>query len=523
LNLSSLRRGWLLLISEPNLIRVNRKDVKTPQSKSTGPSPLRIALHLILAALIYFASPQRSQAVLPAPDGGYAGGNTAEGDGALFSLTMGYNNTATGRQALYSDTTGSDNTAIGFQALDTNTIGTNNTAVGEIALARNATGSYNTASGTLALYSNTTGIYNTANGYAALWGNTGSYNTASGSYALSNNTGGSYNTGTGVEALQNNAGGRFNTADGYRALFRNTSDRNTATGAFALSSNISGPFNTADGYGALNRNTTGQQNTAAGYGALSFNNADNNSGFGTFALYFNSNGAGNSAFGWGALGLNSGNNNTALGYGAGANLTAGDNNIDIGNVGVAAESNTIRIGTAGSQTAAYVAGIFGAPVTDGAPVLVNTNGHLGTAVSSVRFKNDIKPMDKSSEAILSLKPVTFRYKTDTKGTPQFGLIAEEVAKVNPDLVVRDEDGKPYTVRYDQVNAMLLNEFLKEHRKVEAQQATIAELKSTVAQQQDRFGHQEAQIQALTSGLQKVSAQLEVRNRAPQTVAARNDR
>ena len=434
-----------------------------------------------------------ARAVNPPPDGGYPGNNTAEGTGALFHLTTGYWNTAIGATALFNDTTGDSNTACGIDALYSNVTGRRNTAVGSVALGNNSSGSGNTAMGESALAFNRTGDYNTAVGLEALFGQYGS-------------------------------SGSYNTANGFKALRANNSYRNTATGAFAMTTNTSGAFNTADGYGALNRNTTGEENAAIGYGALFFNNADRNSAFGTLALLFNTAGTDNCAFGLNALALNStGSNNIALGSGAGNSLTTGNNNIDIGSTGLAAESNTIRIGTQGVHTAAYVGGIFGAAIMDGAPVLVDTNGHLGTAVSSVRFKNDIKPMDKSSEAILSLKPVTFRYKTDTKGTPQFGLIAEEVAKVNPDLVVRDKEGKPYSVRYDQVNAMLLNEFLKEHCKVEAQQATIAELKSTVAQQQDRFGQQEAQIQALTSGLQKVSAQLEVRNRALQTVAARNDR
>src|SRR5439155_6440299 len=196
--------------------------------------------------------------------------------------------------------------------------------------------------------------------------------------------------------------------------------------------------------------------------------------------------------------------NIALGNFAGANLTTGDNNIDVGNVGVAGESNTIRIGTIGTQTATYIAGIMGKTAPMGTPVFINANGQLGTTPSSVRFKDEIKPMDKASEAILALKPVTFRYKKefDPEGVPQFGLVAEDVAKVNPDLVVRDAEGKVYTVRYEAVNAMLLNEFLKEHRKVE-------QLEVSVAQQQKGFesklAEQREQIKALTAGLQKMSA------------------
>ena len=218
----------------------------------------------------------------------------------------------------------------------------------------------------------------------------------------------------------------------------------------------------------------------------------------------------------------SGSGNIGLGNAAGSNLTTGDNNIEIGNPGQAGESGTIRIGTAGTHTATYVAGIFGSTVTDGVAVIVDTNGHLATQVSSARFKDDIKPMDKASEALFSLKPVSFRYKKeiDRSGTSQLGLVAEEVDKVNPDLVVRDKEGKPYSVRYEQINAMLLNEFLKEHRKVDEQQATIAELKSTIAQQQkafeSRLAEEEKQIAALASGLQKVSAQVELNKPSPRT-------
>jgi hypothetical protein len=144
--------------------------------------------------------------------------------------------------------------------------------------------------------------------------------------------------------------------------------------------------------------------------------------------------------------------------------------------------------------------------------------------SSRRFKEEIKPMERASEALFALKPVTFHYKSDSTNTSQFGLIAEEVAEVNPDLVVRDDNGDIYTVRYDAVNAMLLNEFLKEHRKVQEQAGTIAELKSTVAQQQmdfqATFAEQEKQIEAFASGLQKVNAQIEATKPDPK-VAVNN--
>jgi len=204
-----------------------------------------------------------------------------------------------------------------------------------------------------------------------------------------------------------------------------------------------------------------------------------------------------------------GSNNIAVGKNAGVNLTSGSSNIDIGNVGVAGESKIIRIGKQGLQTNTYIAGISGVTVPTGVPVIVDADGHLGTTTSSVRFKEDIKPMDTASEAIVRLKPVTFRYKHDLDpvGIPQFGLVAEDVEKVNPDLVARDEQGKPYTVRYEAVNAMLLNEFLKEHRKVE-------KLESTVAQQHKDF---ETAVAELKGQIQKVSAQLELSKAAPQVV------
>ena len=351
----------------------------------------------ILLALACFGLLPKAQAVSPAPDGGYANANTAEGTNALFSLTSGLENTANGFEALYSNTTGSDNTANGTRALYSNT------------------GANNTANGASALFFNTTGGRNTANGSAALYSNTG---------------------------------GSDNTANGFFALLFTTGSENTANGSAALQSNTTGSDNTANGVDALFFNTTGSSNIA-------------------------------------------------LGVSAGQNLTTGNNNIDIGNPGVAAEANTIRIGTVGTQTKTFIAGISGAGVT-GVAVKVNAAGQLGTAPSSERFKDAIKPMDKASEAVLALKPVTFHYKKelDPDGTPQFGLIAEEVAKVNPDLVARDDQGKIYTVRYDAVNAMLLNEFLKEHSKVE-------ELKK--------------QVERLTAGLQKVSNELELRKPAPQTV------
>ena len=316
----------------------------------------------------------------------------------------------------------------------------------------------------------------------------------------------------GWAALENNAG-NFNTANGAEALFSNTTgSNNTANGLNALFSNTTGSNNTANGLNALSSNTTGGTNTANGYGALTSNTTgDRNTAVGQSALTSNTTGINNTALGLFALGNTTGHDNIGVGAFAGQNLTTGDFNIDILATGVPGESNTIRIGDA-TQTATYIAGISGAVVPGGLTVIVDAGGHLGTVVSSQRFKDEIKPMDKASEVILALRPVTFRYKKDIDavGTSQFGLVAEQVEKVNPDLVVRDADGKPFTVRYDAVNAMLLNEFIKEHGNVQEQGGTIAELKKQVAALTATVKEQAAQIQ-------KVSAQLEASKPAPQVV------
>ena len=310
--------------------------------------------------------------------------------------------------------------------------------------------------------------------------------------------------------LYNNISAGFNTATGYNALYTNTSGSSqTATGASALYSNTIGRSNTATGAGTLYANTTGNNNTATGSAALFKNTSgSNNTGDGLSASENNTTGHDNTSAGFQALKSNtSGSNNIGLGSNAGGNLTTGNNNIDIGaNVlGAAGEANTIRIGKQGTQKSTLVAGIFGTAVT-GSTVVVNSTGKLGVATSSARFKEAIKPMDKASEAILALKPVMFRYKkeVDPESIPQFGLVAEEVEKVNPDLVVRDEEGKVMSVRYEAVNAMLLNEFLKEHRKAVEEQATIAEMKK--------------QIEALTATVQKVSDQVALSRPTPQLVA-----
>ena len=397
---------------------------------------------LIAFSLACFALSPRAQAVVPPPDGGYPGNNTAEGQNALLSLTTGVNNTAVGWFSLKSNRNGQLNTAVGAGTLFSMVHASRNTAIGGAALFSDTNGEGNTGVGALALWSNTTG----------------GFNTALGDYALVSNTVGFGNTAVGASALVNN----------------NTGNVNIAIGDLALYSNF-----------------TGGGNTAVGEQALSDNQ--------------------------------SGNVNIALGYAAGTRIT-GSSNIVIGNIGLAGESNTIRIGGDvfgyGPQTAAFIAGISGTAVV-GDAVVVDENFQLGTVASSARFKKNIKPMDKTSEAILALKPVTFQYRSDSKGTPQFGLIAEEVAKVNPDLIVRNRNGEIYSVRYEAVNAMLLNEFLKEHKMIEKQETTITRLtkdfQTVSTQQRNEIQLLSAQLKEQAAQIQKVSAQLEASKPAPQVV------
>ena len=471
----------------------------TRSTKNWRPWRLRRGPYLLVLILATLLLATLARAVVPPPDGGYANGNTAEGGDALFSLTTGLDNTANGFNALFFNTIGCRNTATGFDALLSNSIGCDNTADGAFALDSNITGKQNTAAGVSALTNNTTGKQNTASGYQALQTNTtGNYNTAQGWRALATNNADN-NTATGYQALETNGTGSLNTATGVDALHNNMSgSNNTATGAYALLANDTGGSNTATGVLALQLNNGGSNNTADGLGALGDNTTGDN----------------NTAIGYTALALNSsGDNNIALGVSAGISLTTGDNNIDIGNAGVGGESNAIRIGTTGTQTNTYIAGISGVTVAKGVGVIVDSSGHLGTVVSSERFKDAIQPMDKASEAILSLQPVTFHYKheLDPDGIPQFGLVAEEVEKVNPDLVAHDGQGKPYTVRYDAVNAMLLNEFLKAHRKLE-EQAQINQ------QQEATITRLEAVLKEQTTQIQKVCEQLSGNKPAPPFIA-----
>jgi hypothetical protein len=406
-----------------------------PLIRLKTPTPI----FLIVLVLACFSLLPKVRAVSPPPDGGYPGGNTAEGQNALFNLTTGRFNTAVGFLSLRVDSTNSFNTAIGAGTLLANAAD-QNTATGAGALLSNSTGSDNTAVGAFALFNNTTGNDNTA---------------------------------TGLQALLSNTDGVFNSAFGWNALGSNTTAAaNTAVGSLALFKHTINDGNTAIGYQAVYNDTTGADNVAIGPYAL--------------------------------LNSNGGFNNIAVGYNAGNGISTASNVICIGHPG------------ADVSTSTWIGNVFGVTTQSGAtlPVIVSDAGQLGTATSSRRFKDEIKPMGKASEAILAFTPVRFRYKSDKSETPQFGLIAEDVEKVNRDLVVRDKEGKPYSVRYDQVNAMLLNEFLKEHRKVQ-------ELEATLAQQQRSFeskvAGQQKQIEAVTAGLQKVSAQLEASKPAQQTV------
>jgi Chaperone of endosialidase len=395
--------------------------------KSSTHSKAIILPVLIVGVFACFGLLPKVAAVVPAPDGGYPGGNTAEGQNALFSLTTGQFNTAVGWFSLRNVTSGSYNTAVGAGTLVANT-GDQNTATGVGALLSNTSGNGNTAHGALALLSNTTGLDNTA---------------------------------VGVAALRSNTGGQFPQGS-----------QNTAVGGIALLDN-----------------TTGYQNTALGM----------------FALHFNTTGAANTACGGAALEQNTeGNNNVALGNLAGANQTTGSGNVYIGSG---------MVGAAGENDRTYIRNVYSS-VASARIMYVDSDNRIGTLSSSRRYKEEVKPMDKSSEGLFSLHPVTFRYKKniDPAGTAQFGLIAEDVIKVNADLVTPDAEGKPYSVRYDQVNAMLLNEFLKEHKKVERLQATVA------AQQkgfQSKLADHQKQIELLAASLQKISARLETSRPAPE--------
>jgi hypothetical protein len=326
------------------------------------------------------------------------------------------------------------NTAIGLGVLQNNTIGSINTATGAAALLDNTTGFQNTASGASALQFNTTGSNNTASGTFALQNNTtGTTNTANGAYAMQNNTTGSYNTASGASTLTNNATGGSNAATGVGALYFNTTgNQNTASGTSALQNNTTGSYNTASGEAALVNNTTGS-------------------------------------------------NNIAIGQGAAANVSGGNsNNIHMGSQGSGVDSGAIRIGTPGTQTSFFAAGVRGVTTAnnDAIPIVIDSAGQLGTVSSSRRFKQDIQDMGDASRGLMRLRPVTFRYQkpfSDGSQPIQYGLIAEEVAEVYPDLVAHSADGQIETVKYQVLSTMLLNEVQRQRREIEALKAQLNRL------------------------------------------------
>lgn len=446
----------------------------------------------------------------------FGGANFFAGDGCgNFSLT-GTSNTAVGKDCFSSNTTGASNAAFGRSTLNANTTGNGNSAFGGAALLSNTTGSANCAFGSNALLNNLDGIYNSAVGYQALQDNTsGSSNCAMGLQALLRNTTGSENTGIGFQALSLNTTGGSNTAVGNGALYSSTTaSNNVAVGNSALFSNTTGFYNAALGYVALMANTVGRYNAAVGAGALQLNaTGDSNTAVGYQAANSGTAASGLTALGFQALKIATASDNTGVGYQAlnavttgtgnialgvqaGTALTTGNNNIAIGNSGVAGDTGTTRIGTL--QTRAFIAGISGVTSSGGAAVFINPSGQLGTVTSSRRFKDNIQDMGEGSEAILALRPVSFRYKPeiDPKTIPQFGLIAEEVNEVNPDLVVRDDKGVIQTVRYEQVNAMLLNEFLKDHRRANARDVEITELKKRLAEMEARDKEREERLRRI---------------------------
>jgi hypothetical protein len=389
--------------------------------------------------------------------------------------------------------------------------GEGNTFLGENAGNFSMTGSNNTASGMNALYSNTEGYSNTASGSSALYSNTtGVANTASGSSALQSNTTGYYNTASGVQALYSNTTGHENTASGTSALQGNTTGySNTASGSSALRSNTTGRNNTASGTSALQSNTTGYYNTASGF----------------YALYSNTEGYYNTASGTGALRNNTtGNDNTAIGYLAGFDLTTGSNNIAIDNRGVAGESNTIRIGE--TQTRAFIAGIRGVTTATAAvPVLIGTDGQLGTASSSRRVKDDIADMGTASKVLMQLRPVTFHYKSDKnpKGrSPQYGLIAEEVEKVAPGLVARSATGEIETVYYQHLTPMLLNEYQKQQRMIETQAAVLKKQTAHIAALELDRRTQTARLATLEQEMARMTAVLVRLQQIDRIAAAKMD-
>lgn len=426
--------------------------------------------------------------------------NSAFGMNAAKANTGGSNNSAFGAFAL-TNVNASDNSAFGTNALTATTVGTGCSAFGSSALAGNTLGIYNTAMGATALLSNTTGVNNTAVGRDALRNNTtgfgntavgygagnggganwnsslganslanatsGGGNTAVGAFSLNTNNSGTSNTATGYSCLSGNTTGNNNVASGNNSMLANTTGgNNSAYGATSFSSNTSGNNNCAFGYGSLSSSSITDSSNAFGYNAARQSSAANNCSFGTSSMNNTTTGGNNCAFGNFALSfITTGTDNIAVGYNAGNGATnASSNNIYVGSNG-AVENNTTRIGS--TQTRAFVAGVSGVTTAGAAvAVLVDNQGQLGTISSSIRYKNNVQDMGRASSAIYDLRPVTFNYIADKEQRKQYGLIAEEVDKVLPDMVVRDRDGNIQTVQYHLLVPMLLNEIISLRKEID---------------------------------------------------------
>ena len=425
--------------------------------------------------------------------------NSAFGYGALFYTLTGNHNTGVGTQALNFNSSGSWNTASGFASLYFNSTGSYNTSTGAWALAYNTTGVGNTADGYQALYASATGGYNTAFGYEALAANSGSNNVALGASALAANTTGENNNAAGFQSLYANTSGYNNNAAGFDSLYSNSiGNRNNAMGVQSLYSNTTADDNNAMGFAALFGNTTGYRNNAVGSQAMYFNTvgfANNAQGYMT--LYRNTSGTFNNAVGYLALYNNTtGSYNVAIGQYAGYNQTSGSSDIYIANQGVAAESGVIRIGAPSTQTAAYIAGISNSRVT-GAAVYVTSSGQLGVLASSERYKVGIASMGTNTQKLGQLRPVSFHLKTEPNGVLQYGLIAEEVERIYPELVIRDDSGKIQGVRYDELAPILVNE-------VQQQQKQLLELKQQFAEMAETNRQMQAALLALQAKKSEVA-------------------
>ena len=377
-------------------------------------------------------------------------GNILKG-ASTFIHNAGTNNVFVGIDAGNLTVTGANNVGVGINALTVHTTGARNTAVGSAALSSNTIGSFNTAIGGLSLVSNVTTSGNVAVGYRTLQINVEEQNVAVGFQAMALNTTGGANTALGYRSMEANTTGMENTACGQNTLISNISgNQNVAIGTHAMESNLTGSSNIGIGFDALGSLVSGSQNVSCGNVSLA--------------------------------NITTGTNNIAVGFHAGENATLGDsNNIYIGNTGLAAESDTIRVGTAGTQTTCFVAGIRGVAtgVADAIAVLIDSTGQLGTVSSSKDVKHDIEDMDDQSADVLKLRPVTFVYNGDASEKKQYGLIAEEVDEIFPDIVVRNQEGNPETIQYHILPALLLNEMKKQHATIEQMNNVIARLQEQV--------------------------------------------